>query len=285
MIIPQGIQAIDMHVHLADARSKSFHAQQSSQMASYFGARNEDISIEETADYYRSRSMMAVIMNSADRTRTGADSMPNEYVAEVVESHPDVFLGFGAINPWEGRLAQREIERCAELGLIGIGELNAARQQFYPNDPRFGDLWAAASELNLIVLFHGGYAAAGSGTPGGSGVKLKYSRPIHLDDVAAEHPELSIICAHPSWPWEDEALATALHKGNVFLDLSGWAPKYFSPGLIRYVTTRLQDKVLFGSDFPLLLPDRWLEEFKSLGIGDEVMQKVLIENARKLLQR
>ena len=125
------------------------------------------------------------------------------------------------------------MRRCGarrSFGLVGLGELNAARQHFLPNDPTLDPLWSCAEELGLALLFHGGYAASGSGTPGGGGVKLRYSRPIYLDDVAADHPSLRIVCAHPSWPWESEALAVAMHKANVYLDLSGWAPKYFSEG-------------------------------------------------------
>src|SRR5699024_1479902 len=126
--------------------------------------------------------------------------------------HPDVFIGFGAVEPMMGKVAETEVRRCAEeLGLKGIGELNPGRQCFYPNDRKLYKVWESASELNMIVLFHTGMMGAGARTPGGSGLKLKYTRPIpHLDDVAAEFPELKIIAAHPSWPWQEESLAMAL---------------------------------------------------------------------------
>jgi predicted TIM-barrel fold metal-dependent hydrolase len=283
MIFPDHIEAIDVHVHLSDEYSLQFKQRRNAQMAKHFGRERPPVPIDEMAEIYRSRNMMAVIMNSIDRTATGDTPMPNDYVAEVVRAHPDVFLGFGAIDPNEGKAAENEIRRCKEeLGLAGIGELNPARQRFQPNDPRYAPLWQAASDAGLVVLFHGGYAASGSGTPGGMGIKLRYARPIYLDDVAADHPELTIICAHQSWPWEGEALAVAQHKGNVYLDLSGYAPKYLSEQVRRYVNSRIPDKVLFGTDWPGLTVDRWITEFDELGMKPEVRQKVLLDNAKRV---
>ena len=133
----------------------------------------------------------------------------------------------------------------------------------------------------MPVLFHSGMAAAGAGTPGGMGTKLKYTQPIHIDEVAADFPELQIISAHPSWPWQAESLAVARHKANVYIDLSGWAPKYFSPELVQYVNTIIQDKVMFGSDWPALSVERWMEEFNQISIKPEVRPKILLENAKK----
>lgn len=275
--------AIDTHVHLSDERALSYKKRRSAQMASHFGREWNAVTIDELAEEYRMHSMMAVLMNSIDRTATGEDPLPNDYIAEAVQRHPDVFIGFGAIDPWEGKRAEQEIRRCKEeLGLAGIGELNPARQLFEPHDHRFERLWGAASDLGLIVLFHGGFAAAGAGTPGGMGIKLRYSNPIYLDDVAATFPDLRIICAHPSWPWESEALAVAQHKSNVFLDLSGWAPKYFSPEVVKHINSRIADKVLFGTDWPGLSIDRWISEFDQLGIKAESRQKILLDNAKRL---
>lgn len=277
------ITAVDAHVHLSDARARAAKPARTAQMARYFGRESQVVPVEEMADAYRRRSMMAIIMNSTDVSVTGQEPVPNDHIADVVRAHPDVFLGFGVVDPRSGAPAVREIRRCKEeLGLIGIGELNPARQHFFPNDREFYPVWEAAVEVDLPILFHGGYAAAGSGTPGGLGVKLRYAQPMYLDDVAADFPALNIICAHPSWPWESEALAVTLHKANVHLDLSGWAPKYMSTEVRQYVNSRISDKVLFGSDWPGLDPDRWLAEFDALGFKPEVRQKVLLDNAKRL---
>jgi predicted TIM-barrel fold metal-dependent hydrolase len=278
--------AIDVHVHIHDERARALQGPEAvrrfEQRARYFKRAARHTSVEEQAEQYRGRNMMAVLVNGTDETITGLTPVPNDFVAETVQRFPDVFLGMGAIDPWQGELARREIVRIKELGLHGIGELNPARQHFYPNDRRFYPLWAEAERQGLPILFHSGYAAAGSGSPGGGGVKLKYCQPLLLDDVAADFPDLAIICAHPSWPWTAESLAIARHKPNFYIDLSGWAPKYFPDELVAQVNSMIPHKALFGSDAPSLPLDRWLAEFEQLPLKPEVRQKIMLDNARKL---
>jgi predicted TIM-barrel fold metal-dependent hydrolase len=135
----------------------------------------------------------------------------------------------------------------------------------------------------LIALFHTGQTGIGAGMPAGGGVRLKYSNPMCVDDVAADFPELDIILAHPSFPCQDEALAIATHKPSVYIDLSGSSPKYFPEILVRHTNTLLKDKMLFGSDYPLITPDRWLADFQKLPIRDDVRPLVLKGNAARLL--
>jgi uncharacterized protein len=281
-----GLAGIDVHVHIHDERARKLQGPEAQrkfeEKARYFKKEPKYLPVEDQADQYRSKNMMAVLMNSTDVTITGVPPVPNDFVAETVMAHPDAFMGFGIIDPWEGEVARREIVRIKELGLQGIGELNPARQHFYPNDRRFYPLWEEAERQGLPVLFHSGYAAAGSGTPGGGGVKLKYCQPLLLDDVAADFPDLKIICAHPSWPWTAESLAIARHKPNFYIDLSGWAPKYFPEELVQQVNSMIPHKALFGSDAPSLPLDRWLKDFAELPIKDEVRPKIMLENAMKL---
>ncbi len=278
------LRAIDAHVHLSDeAAMRARGGERTQQMARYFGTERKAVSVDELADQYRARRMMAVLMNTTDVATSGREPVPNEHVAEAVKKHPDVFIGFGVIEPHLGKLALKEIERIAELGLRGIGELNPGRQRFFPNDQRYYRLWEEAQKRKLVVLFHSGMMGAGAGRPGGMGFKLKYGQPIpYLDDVAADFPELDIIAAHPSWPWTAESLAIARHKSNYYIDLSGWAPKYFPAELVQQAGTILQDKALFGSDWPAIPVERWLEEFDALPIKPEVKQKILLGNAKKL---
>jgi hypothetical protein len=278
------VKAIDVHIHLNDELAIKAMGPRAEQMAKYMGHQLRPISYDEMADQSRARNMMAVIMNSTDTTTSGNVPVPNDHIAAAVRKHPDVFMGFGAIDPHMGKLAQDEVRRCAEeLGLHGIGELHAARQHFFPNDTRFYPIWEEAAKQNLPVLFHTGMLAAGAGTPGGMGYKMKYNRPIpNLDDVAADFPNLKIIAAHPSWPWPEESLAICRHKTNYYIDLSGWAPKYWPPSLVQYAGSILQDRVLFGSDWPAITPERWIKEFEELPIKPEVRQKIMLDNAKKL---
>src|SRR5439155_4817364 len=125
---------------------------------------------------------------------------------------------------------------------------------------------------------HTGQTGIGANLPGGGGIRLSLSNPMLLDDVSVDLPDLRIILAHPSFPWQDEALAVATHKPNVYIDLSGWSPKYFPPQLVQYANSLLQDKVLFGSDYPLITPERWLNDFAKLEIKPQVRPKILKDN-------
>ncbi len=156
-------------------------------------------------------------------------------------------------------------------------------QELYPNDRSAYVLYEVIAEAELPAVFHTGHTGIGVGMPGGGGIHLKYSNPMFLDDVAVDFPEMQIILAHPSFPWQDEALSVCLHKPNVYIDLSGWSPKYFPPQLVQFANSLISDKVLFGSDYPLITPDRWLEDFEELSIKEEVRPLILKENAIKLL--
>src|SRR5215475_1939361 len=194
-----------------------------------------------------------------------------------------VLIPFASIDPFRGKAGVAQARELAErYGVKGF-KFHPTVQGFYPNDRMAYGLYEAIEELGGIALFHTGQTGIGAGVPGGGGIRLKYSNPLYVDDVAADFPGLKIILAHPSFPWQDEALSIATHKPGVYIDLSGWSPKYFPPQLVQYANTLLQDKVLFGSDFPLLTPDRWLKDFAALPIKDEVRPKILKQNAARLL--
>ena len=168
------------------------------------------------------------------------------------------------------------------MGVRGF-KFHPTLQGFSPDDLMAYPLYEALQELGVPALFHSGQTGIGAGMAGGSGLRLRHSNPMLLDDVAADFPELTIIVAHPSFPWQDEALSVATHKANVFIDLSGWSPKYFPPQLVQYANTVLKHKVLFGSDYPLITPERWIADFETLPIKDDVRPLILKENAIRVL--
>ncbi len=280
------LAAIDFHTHPQTEEMLRAKGHRREQMAAYFGKERTAVTFGEMADAYRERRMMAVILNSDDETTSGIVPAPNDDLAVAQREYPEVFVAFGAIDPWKGAAAVREVARChEELGIHGIGELNPGRQGFHPNDRRFYPIWEACQKRGMIVLFHTGMLGAGAGTPGGMGFKLKYARPIPgLDDVAADFPELQIVAAHPAWPWQSEALAMARHKSNVWIDLSGWAPKYFAPELVQYTNSLISDRVLFGTDWPAIDVERYMKEFEARPLKPEVRQKVTLDNAVRLLR-
>jgi len=252
-------------------------------MAKYFKS-GQLPTIPEIAQYYRERKMAAVIFTIDGESEMGHIRIANEEVAEVAAEHADVLIPFASVDPARGKMGAREARRMiAEYGVRGF-KFHPSFQGFYPHDRKAYQIYEVIAEAGLPALFHTGQTGAGAGTPGGMGIRLKYSNPLFLDDVAADFPSMPIILAHPSFPWQDEALAVATHKANVYIDLSGWSPKYFPANLVQYSNTLLKDRVLFGSDYPALTPDRWLADFAKLPIKPEVRPGILKDNALRLLK-
>ena len=279
--------AIDIHTHAEEpcgTHPDDGYDDLQAAMATYFNQPNNRPTIEETASYYRERKIGAVIFPVDAERETGYRRYPNEEVAEKAAANSDVLIPFASIDPAKGKMGAREARRLIEdYGVRGF-KFHPSQQGFYPNDRKAYVLYEAIAEAGLPALFHTGQTGAGAGAPGGMGVRLKFSNPMYLDDVACDFPNMPIIMAHPSFPWQDEALAIAVHKPNVYIDLSGWSPKYFPQNLIQYTNTQLRHKMLFGSDYPLITPDRWLSDFEKLPIKDEVRPLVLKENAARLLK-
>ena len=280
------IVAIDVHVHAErnhDEPQDPVTTEILEAAATYFGGHPPQPSAQEVADYYRERRMLAVIFNVDDEAGMGRRRLGNGEVLKVARANPDVLIPFASVDPHKGKLAVREARELVQQGVKGF-KFHPNTQAFWPNDRSFYPLYEVIAEAGLIALFHSGTTGIGAGMPGGGGVRLKYSNPMAIDDVAADFPGLDIILAHPSFPWQEEALAISVHKPNVYIDLSGWSPKYFPEILVQYINTRLSHKMLFGSDYPLITPDRWLADFEKLPIKDEVKPLVLRENAIRLLK-
>jgi predicted TIM-barrel fold metal-dependent hydrolase len=277
--------AIDVHTHAernAGQPQDPVTEEVLAAAARYFGGSPPQPTAQEVADYYRERNMLAVVFTVDDEAGMGRRRIGNAEVLAAARANPDVLLPFASVDPHKGKLAVREARELIEAGARGF-KFHPSTQAFWPNDRDHYRLYEAIAQAGLIALFHSGTTGIGAGMPGGGGVRLKYSNPMLVDDVAADFPELDIILAHPSFPWQDEALAIAVHKSNVYIDLSGWAPKYFPDILIRYTNTLLKHKMLFGTDYPLITPERWLADFAQLPIKDEVRPLVLKENAARLL--
>jgi uncharacterized protein len=278
--------AIDVHVH-AEVSADGHPALPDHLMAGsgrYFKLTGDRMPpLPAIADYYRKRRMAAVVFTVDAQSATGHPPVPSEEVAAGCAEHADVLIPFASVDPWQGAASVRRARSLVErFGVRGF-KFHPSLQAFHPNDRMAYPLYETLQELGMIALFHSGQTGIGAGLRGGGGIRLAYANPIALDDVAVDFPDLRIVIAHPSFPWQDEALAVATHKPLVYIDLSGWSPKYFPPNLVQYANTLLREKVLFGSDFPLLTPDRWLADFDTLDIKPQVRPLILKENAARLL--
>jgi predicted TIM-barrel fold metal-dependent hydrolase len=273
------LKAIDVHVHIEHDGPESAA---DSAAKRYFGEGAAARGRDALAEYYRSRNIGCVVF-PVDERLTGRPPVSNDSVAEFAAANSDIAIAFASIDPTRGPEAVREARRLvASGGIMGL-KLHPPLQQFFPNDPIAYPLYEVFAEARLPILFHTGHSGIGTNMPGGGGIRLKYGNPMYIDDVAVDFPDLPIIMAHPSFPWQDEAISICLHKPTVYIDLSGWSPKYFSPTLLQYANTLLKTKVLFGSDYPLITPDRWLADFEKIAIRDEVRPLILKENAIRLL--
>jgi uncharacterized protein len=276
-------KAIDLHVHLpTEEWMNNAIGPHLAATERYFRNAPERKSIDQVAEEYRDRDVLGVVLDWDDHSVTDRPWLGNEFMAGLAERFPGTLMGFGSVDPHDDG-ALDEMRRAADLGLKGL-KFHPTMQAFHPGEGRFYPLWARAQELGLVVLFHTGTCGIGAGTPGAGGTKIRYSHPGFLDDVGADFPEVTWIAAHFGWPWFQECLAIALHKANVWIELSGWAPKYLPPEVVREAGKRLNDRTLFGSDYPFIDLDRWFREFDDLGYPDDARRAILAGNASRLLR-
>ncbi len=275
---------IDMHVH---PPTKEFLIEsggaQVAAAAKKFGHDIELKTIEGMLEEYSNCGVEKLVLFAWDaETASHRPPVTNEFVAKIAEQYPDQIIGFASVDPHK-KSAVKDLEHAVtELKLRGL-KLHPQAQAFEPNDRKYYPIYSKCVELKIPITFHTGSTYWGAGLDGGGGLKLRFSDPMLLDDVAADFPELKLIMAHPGWPWQDEQLAIAMHKENTYIDLSGWSPKYFQPLLVTYMSKLIPHKFLFGTDYPMLSPSRWLQDFEALPLKPEVRTMILSGNARKLL--
>ena len=279
------ITAIDMHVHIeVDGHGHtSLPTDLADAASAYFSTEGPRPDLDSVAAYYRDHRMAAVVFTVDATTQLGHRGLSGEEIAEGAARNNDVLIPFGSVDP---RLGGEAVDRARRLidehGVRGF-KFHPTVQGFDPSDETYYPLYGALQDAGVVALFHTGQTGIGAGMPGGYGFRLGLSNPMLLDRVAGDFPDLQIIMAHPSVPWQDEALSVATHKHNTWIDLSGWSPKYFPAELIRYANSMLKRRVLFGSDFPMITPDRWIRDVEQTALKPEVMPGIMKDNAARLL--
>jgi uncharacterized protein len=275
------LRAIDFHVHLPtpDWLDGSMAGYVEAAEA-YFRSPVQRESLGELASRYRELNVKAVLLAWDAETATGRPRVLNETVAQACRDYPDVFTGLGSVDPHKGSAAVDEVGRIADLGLRGV-KFHPSLQAFAPDDPAFDPIFAACEQHGLIALFHTGTSGIGARRPGGQGIRIDYAHPLKLDAVAAAHPDLTVVAAHFGWPWHMDLIAIALHKTNVYIDISGWSPRRIPAEVIRELSGRLSGQFVWGSDFPFFAPERCLRELADLEIPT---QALLYDNAARILR-
>lgn len=280
----KNLVAIDVHTHAwksaLQVDDKLTESQEA--MGRYFCYQPQHQTVPEMAEMYRGLKMAFVVF-TVDSPREPR-KISNEEIAELAHKNSDVAIPFASISPHRGAEGVAAARRLIRDYKVRGFKFHPSVQEFFPNDRLAYPLYEVIAEAKLPALFHTGQTGVGAKTRGGGGIRLKYSNPLYLDDVAADFPDMPIILAHPSFPWQEEALSVATHKPQVYIDLSGWSPKYFPPILVQYANTLLKDRILFGSDYPVIAPGKWVEEFEKLPIKPEVRALIMKENAARLLQ-
>jgi hypothetical protein len=237
----------------------------------------------------RTAEIRAILMSPMGFARAGRDMAQikemHDYMGHLKKTYPDTVLGcWGDIDPRLGEAGARELERCIrEAGMMGI-YTGAILTGLPVNDERYRPLFEVCAAAGACVKLSVGMTAVGQGLRGGGGIHLAHENPIpYVDDVAVRFPNLTIIAAHCAWPFHNEMAAVMIHKANVHNELHGWSPKYFPPELKREINGRLQDRFMFGSDYPWFSYERLRRDWETDGYRPEVLEKVYYKNAGRIL--
>jgi predicted TIM-barrel fold metal-dependent hydrolase len=281
------MRIIDMHSHWGTRRGYPFQTpEELAQQEKVFRSKPRYVTEAEMAAHFRQMNVRAVLDLGVRKPRPVEEVQAlHDYAFEVQRQHPDAILGnWLHIDPRMGRAAAEELRRCLDRagGLVGLG-VPGAGFNVPANDASYTPLYQLCIEARLPALIMVGYTGLGATLPGGGGVRLECSHPRYLDDVAASYPELTIIASRPAWPWQTEMIAILLHKPNVWYELHGWSPRYFSPDLKAEIPRRLQDRIMFGADYPLLSYQRLIADWEAEGYDQEVLEKVFHRNAEAFL--
>jgi uncharacterized protein len=278
------MRRIDLHAYPGTREWIDSQGPFAEALGKYWGREWAAQSEGEVVSGFKEAGVEAVLVAFDIESVVGAPPCSNDYVAGFRDRQPEtVVQAWGAVDPHKGEEAIAEAERSVrELGLLGF-HFHPIMGRFRVDDAALRPLWETISSLAVPVMIDVGTTGMGAGLPGGLGSQLSDASPMAVDRLAANFPDLTIIASHPGWPWVEEMTAVALHKGNVFWELSGWAPKYFPDSLQRDIRSRLRDKIMFGSDHPSMPYPRILQEWQQLGYTDAVLEQVFHGNAERVL--
>ena len=275
----------DMHSHWGTRRGYPFQTpEELAQQERVFRSTPSYVSEADMAEHFRATGVRA-ILDLGVRAPAPIDEVRalHDYAFDTQKQHADVIAGqWLHIDPRLGRLAVNELARCLgrRQGLVGLA-VSGAGFNVAASDPGYAPLYELCLEARAPVLIMVGTTGLGAGRPGGAGVKLAFSHPRHVDEVAATYPELTIVASRPAWPWQADMIAVLLHKANVWYEVHGWSPRYFTADLKSEIARRLHDRVMFGADYPMFSYDRLITDWRAEGYPEDVLAKIFHLNAER----
>lgn len=280
------MQYIDMHSHWKTERgyvlrdAKDLALQQHT-----WRSETEYASEEQQAADFRAANVRVILdFGFTKFVPVDEASELHDYAFETQRNFPDVIIGnWLHFQPELGRPALKEFERCLAEGSGFVGLAVSGSGGVPASDPAYDVFYQTCIEANVPALVFVGTTGLGSGMPGGDGIILDHCHPRHLDNVAARYPELKILAARPAWPWQTEMIAVMIHKANVWCELHGWSPKYFSDDLKHEIPRRLKNRIMFGADYPLFGYERIVKDWHDLRYKDEIYEGVFHGNAESFL--
>jgi predicted TIM-barrel fold metal-dependent hydrolase len=274
------MRAIDVHVHPSTRGLDS-------DACGYFKRDLKEVpsTEEDFAGLFIGQEVKALLIGWHPSTvKTGARNS-NEYVIDLVTKYPEAFTGILASLDTGAADLNQVADYAEELvkhpNVKGF-KFHPPDQGFHPSDRKYYRIWEVLQAGSKPVMFHVGFTVLGANSDGGSGIALDYGRPIHLDTLARDFPRMKVIAAHPGWPWQEELIGVLTHKKNVYVDTSGYLAEQLPEIFVRAIRGRLQDKALFGTDFPYVDLARALASFDKVNFKDDVKEKILLSNARAL---
>ncbi|NVM02187.1 MAG: amidohydrolase family protein [Candidatus Helarchaeota archaeon] len=241
---------------------------------------------EEMIEAFNKANIKAILMPpTGGRTRFEKIREINDYVGKLISEYPDTILGAWVMTDLSNHPEEwlKEARRCiTDLNFFGPWHYGAMTS-IPATSPVLKPFYDLCIENEVPIKISVGATAVGAGLPGGGGFKLEYERPIpYIDNVAAENPELIVVCAHMPWPFHAEMASVLIHKGNVYNEVHGWRPIYFPEDYKKEINGRCKHKILFGSDWPILGFEQLYKDWESDNYKQEVLENIYYKNAKKL---
>lgn len=274
------IRAIDYWINDFSPEGLKELGEEMWQVMKWWGLKNEGYSIREFVELAKKNGVDKFCYASTKmwsyQKHTWVIHTPEERVAKAVAECPDNIMGVYGIDPRSGMTGVRELEKWIKERGFKAAQIHPYGFGFPVDDRRYYPFYTKCCELDVPVIMQTGHSA--------EVMPSDLSRPVRVDYIACDFPELKLIASHTGWPWVEELIAIAWKHPNVYLGVAAHAPKYWDPSLVRFINTRGQDKCIWGTDWPLLTHDRSLKELSELNIKEEPKKKLLRDNAIKVFK-